>query len=129
MIERLQAHYGFTRRPFGGTWPPACCTGTPATARPSPGSPGASANAASACSPAKSASARPSPSAPGFKVHKLVCPWFSYEQTLEALTRDQQQYGLHAWLRRAAKPSRKRLDSLIGLRAGRPRRIPAGHLI
>src|ERR1019366_7453650 len=51
------------------TWPPACCTATPPTARPPPGSPGAWPTRPSASSPARSAPARPSP--PGPRWH----PW------------------------------------------------------
>ena len=40
-VQRLQAHYGFTRMPFGRNLAPACCTATPVTAKRSPGSPGA----------------------------------------------------------------------------------------
>ena len=41
-IEKLQAHYGFTRSPSARTSPRPCCTATPPTPRPSPASPGAS---------------------------------------------------------------------------------------
>ena len=53
-IERLQAHYGLTRMPFGGALAPGCCTGTPPTPKPSPGSAGASPKPPSAWSPARS---------------------------------------------------------------------------
>ena len=42
-IENLQAHYGFTRMPVRPRRSPRrCCTATPPTAKPSPGSAGAS---------------------------------------------------------------------------------------
>ena len=37
MID-LRNHYGFTRTPFGKDLAPPCCTATPRTPRPSPGS-------------------------------------------------------------------------------------------
>ena len=49
VIEKLQAHYGFTRMPFGRALAPADAAPPRApTPKPSPGSAGASANAASA---------------------------------------------------------------------------------
>ena len=41
MIENLQAHYGFTRSPFGKALAPQICTATKPTAKRSPGSAGA----------------------------------------------------------------------------------------
>jgi hypothetical protein len=40
VIERLRAHYGFGRTPFGRDLAPRCSTSTTATPRPSPPSPG-----------------------------------------------------------------------------------------
>ena len=47
-IEKLQAHYGFTRTPFGRALAPQMLHRHGATPKPSPASAGASANAPSA---------------------------------------------------------------------------------
>src|ERR1019366_4289297 len=49
--------------PSAKHWPPRCCTATPATPKPSPGSAGASTNGPWEWSPVRSAPARPSRSA------------------------------------------------------------------
>ena len=64
VIDRLQGFFGFTRTPFGRDLAPGMLHRHAATARPSPGSAGASPSTGSGSSPARSAPGRPSRSAP-----------------------------------------------------------------